>query len=106
MSLSGWRLKNRRIRPRKQAHRGGAVCRKDRRPKGLDWEDETALAHILTHEYIHIRYLDGLTKLVLTGTLCVHWWNPAVWLMVAQAVKITGIRFFFIIALILSSMEL
>ena len=54
-------------------------------PKGLDWEDETALAHILTHEYIHIRYLDGLTKLVLTGTLCVHWWNPAVWLMVVLA---------------------
>lgn len=54
-------------------------------PKGLDWKDATALAHILTHEYIHIRYQDGLTKLVLTGTLCVHWWNPAVWLMAVLA---------------------
>ena len=50
-------------------------------PKGLDRGDETALFHILTHEYVHIRYLDGLTKLALAGTLCLHWWNPAVWLM-------------------------
>lgn len=54
-------------------------------PKGLDRGDETALFHILTHEYVHIRYLDGLTKLVLAGTLCLHWWNPAVWLMAVLA---------------------
>lgn len=54
-------------------------------PKGLDWRDETALTHILTHEYVHIRYLDGLTKLALAGTLCIHWWNPAVWLMAVLA---------------------
>lgn len=54
-------------------------------PRGMDRGDETALAHILTHEYEHIRHLDGLTKLVLAGTLCVHWWNPAVWLMAVLA---------------------
>ncbi|EOS64524.1 M23/M56 family metallopeptidase [Oscillibacter sp. 1-3] len=54
-------------------------------PKGMDWENETALTHILAHEYVHIRHLDGLTKLVLAGTLCVHWWNPAVWLMAVLA---------------------
>lgn len=54
-------------------------------PKAMDWEDETALTHILTHEFVHIRYLDGLTKLVLAGALCVHWWNPAVWLMFVLA---------------------
>ena len=57
-------------------------------PRGMDRENETVLSHILTHEYVHIRYLDGLTKLVLAGTLCVHWWNPAVWLMVVLANRI------------------
>lgn len=54
-------------------------------PRGMDRGDETALGHILTHEYEHIRHLDGLTKLVLAAALCVHWWNPAVWLMVRLA---------------------
>ena len=54
-------------------------------PKAMDWENETALTHILTHEYVHIRYLDGRTKLVFAGTLCVHWWNPSVWLMAVLA---------------------
>lgn len=54
-------------------------------PRGMDRGDETALAHVLTHEYEHIRHLDGLTKLVLAAALCVHWWNPAVWLMVRLA---------------------
>ena len=39
----------------------------------------------MTHEYVHIRYLDGLSKLALAGTLCLHWWNPAVWLMAVLA---------------------
>lgn len=54
-------------------------------PKGMDRGDETALGHILAHEYEHIRHLDGLTKLVLAAALCVHWWNPAVWLMACLA---------------------
>lgn len=54
-------------------------------PRGMDRGDETALGHILTHEYEHIRHLDGLTKLVLAAALCIHWWNPAVWLMVRLA---------------------
>lgn len=54
-------------------------------PKRMDWEDETALAHILTHEYVHIRRLDGVTKLALAAVLCVHWFNPAVWLLYVLA---------------------
>ena len=50
-------------------------------PKHMDWEDETALAHILTHEYVHIRYLDNVAKLALAAALCVHWFDPAVWLL-------------------------
>lgn len=54
-------------------------------PRGMDRGDETALGHILAHEYEHIRHLDGLTKLVLAAALCAHWWNPAAWLMACLA---------------------
>lgn len=54
-------------------------------PKAMDWTDETALRYILAHELVHIRRLDALTKLVLAFTVCVHWFNPLVWLMVVLA---------------------
>ncbi|MDF2923302.1 MAG: hypothetical protein K0R57_2216 [Paenibacillaceae bacterium] len=50
-------------------------------PKQTDWTDETRLGYILTHEYVHIRRFDTLTKLVMATALCVHWFNPFVWLM-------------------------
>ena len=37
---------------------------------------------ILAHELAHIRRKDCLRKLLLTVCLCLHWWNPLVWLMV------------------------
>lgn len=39
------------------------------------------LDYILTHEFVHIRRFDMLTKLVLTSVVCVHWFNPFVWVM-------------------------
>jgi beta-lactamase regulating signal transducer with metallopeptidase domain len=54
-------------------------------PKVTDWNDETALQYILTHEYVHIRRFDTITKLVLIVTLCVHWFNPLVWVMYVLA---------------------
>ncbi len=50
-------------------------------PKETDWSDEAKLGYIFTHEYVHIRHFDALTKLLLASVLCVHWFNPAVWLM-------------------------
>lgn len=47
-----------------------------------DWEPEK-LGMVLCHEYIHIRRFDGALKLLAVAALCVHWWNPAVWLMAA-----------------------
>ncbi len=35
----------------------------------------------LEHEFVHIKRLDGVTKLVLTAALCLHWFNPLVWAM-------------------------
>lgn len=50
-------------------------------PKKTDWENTDQLAYILFHEYIHICRLDALTKLAAASVLCVHWFNPFVWMM-------------------------
>ena len=54
-------------------------------PTEIDWADHTKLQYILTHEYIHVRRFDSLTKLLLTGAVCVHWFNPFVWVMYVLA---------------------
>ncbi len=54
-------------------------------PKTTDWADEEALAYVLGHEYVHIRRFDAVTKLALTSALCVHWFNPMVWIMYVLA---------------------
>ena len=54
-------------------------------PKTADWNDLDTLNYVLTHEYVHIRRFDAVTKLVLTVALCVHWFNPAVWIMYVLA---------------------
>ncbi|MDE6364211.1 MAG: M56 family metallopeptidase [Lachnospiraceae bacterium] len=50
-------------------------------PKSTNWENTQQLQYILMHEYIHIRRCDTLTKLLCTFALCVHWFNPMVWIM-------------------------
>ena len=54
-------------------------------PKTADWDDSDTLKYVLAHEYVHIRRFDAVTKLVLTAALCVHWFNPAVWIMYVLA---------------------
>lgn len=50
---------------------------------GLCFEDKTALSCILEHEYQHIRRFDTLRKTLLAAALCLHWFDPLVWLMFA-----------------------
>lgn len=50
-------------------------------PKKTNWNDTDVMKYVLTHEYVHIKRLDSLFKLMLTVSLCVHWFNPFVWLM-------------------------
>ena len=54
-------------------------------PKSINWTDEAGLKAILTHEFTHVRRFDSLAKLVLTAAVCVHWFNPLVWVMYALA---------------------
>ncbi len=39
-----------------------------------------ARAHVLSHEQTHIRHLDPLLHLTGLACVCLHWWNPFVWL--------------------------
>lgn len=54
-------------------------------PKTINWEDEAQLQYILTHEYVHIREFHILFKWLLTFTVCIHWFNPLVWIMYSLA---------------------
>jgi len=51
-------------------------------PKFIDFSNEQELTHVLAHEFVHIRRNDILTKLILLVALCIHWFNPFVWVMV------------------------
>lgn len=50
-------------------------------PKTVDWENGVSLDYIFTHEYVHIRRFDTVVKLFLILTVCIHWFNPIVWVM-------------------------
>ncbi|MDE6318382.1 MAG: M56 family metallopeptidase, partial [Lachnospiraceae bacterium] len=50
-------------------------------PKKINWENTNQLQYILSHEYVHIYRFDTITKLIATITLCIHWFNPIVWIM-------------------------
>lgn len=50
-------------------------------PKKTDWENEIALQYVLKHEFVHIRRFDTVTKFLLIIAVCVHWFNPLVWVM-------------------------
>lgn len=50
-------------------------------PKNLDYTDENQLELILTHEFTHIKRFDTLKKWLLAASVCVHWFNPFVWIM-------------------------
>ena len=54
-------------------------------PKNIDYENNCVIESILTHEYTHIKRFDGISKFVLAITLCVHWFNPLVWVLYVLA---------------------
>lgn len=52
-------------------------------PRGMDGGD--TLSCVLAHEHTHIRRFDALRKAFLATALCLHWFNPLVWVMYALA---------------------
>lgn len=49
-------------------------------PKDTDWRD-ARLHYVLAHEFVHVRRFDAAIKLAIVGALCLHWFNPLVWLL-------------------------
>lgn len=50
-------------------------------PKNTDWDNQQELEYILLHEYMHICHFDIVWKIIAIIALCIHWFNPFVWLM-------------------------
>ena len=86
-------------------------------PKKLDRNDQAALQYVLTHEYVHIRRFDAITKILFAAMLCIHWFNPLVWGMYVLAnrdtelscdawvIRMTGVKNRSSYALMLIKME-
>lgn len=54
-------------------------------PKSTDWSDEGTLRFVLEHEFVHVQRFDALSKLALIAAVCVHWFDPLVWVMYVLA---------------------
>jgi hypothetical protein len=52
-------------------------------PKAMDLSDPQTVGYVLTHEYFHIRRFDMLWKLLMLCAVCIHWFNPLAWVMLA-----------------------
>ena len=50
-------------------------------PKCMNMNDTKLLGHVLLHEYFHIKRFDALLKILMVFALCIHWFNPLVWIM-------------------------
>lgn len=50
-------------------------------PKTANTAEPADMDYVLFHEYVHIRRFDLGLKLLLTAALCVHWFDPMVWIM-------------------------
>ncbi len=50
-------------------------------PQNTPSEPDEQLTFVLTHELIHIYRGDAFWKLLLTLSVCLHWFNPFVWAM-------------------------
>ena len=48
---------------------------------GLSSGQDNEIKYVLMHESIHIKYADNIWKLAVIFAVCIHWFNPLVWLM-------------------------
>lgn len=50
-------------------------------PQKTEWQNRQQLKYVLLHEYMHICHFDALWKMVCVLVVCIHWFNPFVWLL-------------------------
>ena len=53
-------------------------------PKTMEADRGKRLNYVLFHEMIHIRRFDIVWKLLSMIAVCIHWYNPFVWIMYKQ----------------------
>lgn len=46
----------------------------------IESSDETILQHIVVHELVHIKRRDYITNAISIFALCIHWFNPIIWI--------------------------
>ncbi len=56
-------------------------------PKNIRLENRRELSFVLLHELVHIRRYDALVKFFAALALCIHWFNPAVYMMYLLLVR-------------------
>lgn len=50
-------------------------------PTIMDLSDTKQLECVMTHEVVHIKRFDNLLKILSVVAICIHWFNPLIWLM-------------------------
>jgi beta-lactamase regulating signal transducer with metallopeptidase domain len=50
-------------------------------PRSMDITDTAVLEWVLAHEITHIKRFDQVKKFLTAAAVCVHWFNPLVWIM-------------------------
>lgn len=50
-------------------------------PSSFPLNDLETLKYVLEHEYVHIQRFDIITKRITILAVCIHWFNPFVWIM-------------------------
>lgn len=50
-------------------------------PKGFSLREDEEIRFCLRHEWVHIKHRDNWKKMAAHLALCVHWFNPLVWVM-------------------------
>jgi len=48
-------------------------------PAAMEIQNDTNFHYVLAHEFYHIKRVDALWKLLAVTVVCVHWFNPFVW---------------------------
>lgn len=54
-------------------------------PNNFENYDKDKIKFALIHEMVHIKNFDALYKIVIAAAVCIHWFNPLSWVMLALA---------------------
>lgn len=59
----------------------GIFCPKIVLPEDLEGVSRVDIRNMVVHELVHIQRYDVAKRYILAAVLCVHWFNPLIWMM-------------------------